>query len=250
MAFYSYRALFRPSPDLPRWLMGGAVAALVVGCLEASSCALELLSGSAKGFTLSTGLSLSAILPEILVLIAFVKLAKDAEPDARWWPSTVKSERGRKARALKYSSLGWFLSLWLSLVLAMFLDTSQPKGDGSLIILMIVPTILLRVGFALWFAICLIRLRDVLGAMVSLLGWMELLCLVFWLALRAAIFIRIAGFEGPPGLSANQVQVLLDKHLAPLNGIDTLRSLFGVLLIAILTCEFFLALRRRLVKPA
>jgi hypothetical protein len=38
--------------------------------------------------------------------------------------------------------------------------------------------------------------------------------------------------------------------LATLDFLDTLRALIGALLIAILTCECFLAVRRRLLKPA
>jgi hypothetical protein len=212
-----------PSPDLVRFLGWGAIAALLAGGLSASGLVVELLRGRRPPFTFADGLGLAAIVPQILVLCTYLKLAGAAG-----------------SQGLRRSSLCMFITFWAHRLLGLVKTPTTDEGA----LLVVIPTLLVTlagIGFSVWFAGSLIRLRGELGVMAAVVGWAEILRTLGYVVLL--VLMIQAGLGAPEDLPVNDPR--LDELMAPLDKAAALRALIGWSVTAVLTVCFFLAVRDR-----
>jgi hypothetical protein len=199
---------------LARWLLFGAVASLLECGLEVAALLAEPAGEPVGGFTAATALNLISLLPETVVLGALLHLAGAAD-----------------SAGLRRSSLGRFVSIALLAVLSPFL--SKNLGDAALV-LVVLPMLgglLAALVFRVWFGAALVRLRDRLGGMAAVLGWLELLAAASWLVFR--------------------VLLIASDDPSALDRVDTLRSLVAIVVCDLLLALLFLGLRDRLAeRPA
>ena len=99
-----------------RWLLFGIFAALVDGGLQGAGAALELRFWRHDGLTPETLVGLLAILPQIVLLIAFLNLAKDLG-----------------GRRLWKSAFGFYCCGWLGLLLNLTTYDALPRWLTMLI---------------------------------------------------------------------------------------------------------------------
>jgi hypothetical protein len=232
---------FCPSPALARWLLWGAVAAVLVGCLNAGSAVVDLLRGPSKGFALFDVLLLAAIVPEVLVLAAFVGLANESQKQA------ARLDVENKSRALRYSATAKFLTLWL-LAISSTAVNAMSATDASLALLSccVLLLVLPLAGFSLWFGISLIRLSDRLGLSATVLGWMEILRLMVWVVMIILIVVHALALADRPDLNAEQKEAWKEQEMMPLRRANSIRMLVSTTIIALVTTQLFLSLRRRM----
>jgi hypothetical protein len=69
-----------PPAALSRWLVWGAAAAPVAGILSASAALIEAARGDEPGFTVTTALALLSLLPQIVVVVALVRMTEAIDP--------------------------------------------------------------------------------------------------------------------------------------------------------------------------
>jgi hypothetical protein len=103
---------------------------------------------------------------------------------------------------------------------------------------------LLAVGFLLWFGAAKVRARRRLGGIAALLGWTEILGILFsilWVVAGYSIAIAVVMNAGDPEPS-DKLMAALDDKIA--RGVAAL-SLLGDLTWTSLTAWFFLSIRRR-----
>jgi hypothetical protein len=232
---------FCPSQALARRLLWGAVGALLVGCLNAGSAVVELLRGPAKGFALFDVLLLAAIVPEIPVLAAFVGLANESQRQA----PTLDAEN--KSRALKYSAVAKFLTVWLLVVFSTAVN-AMSAADSSLAILgccVLLITLPLS-AFSFWFGISLIRLSDRFGLSSPVLGLMEILRLLAWMVMIIILISSALALPDRPDLNAEQKEAWKEEELAPLRRANDIRMLVSTIILALATTQLFLSLQRRI----
>jgi hypothetical protein len=234
---------FCPSPAFARWLLWGAVAALLVGCLNAGSALVDLLRGPSKGFALFDALLLAAIVPEIVVLAAFLRLANESQKQA------ARLDAENRSRSLKYSAAAKFLTAWL-LAISSPAVNAMSAADPNLAVLSCCVLLLLLplAGFSLWFGISLIRMSDRLGLSATVLGWMEILRLVAWVVMIILIVVHALALPDRPDLNAEQKEAWKEQEMAPLRRANSVRMLVSTMIIALVTTQLFLSLRRRIMS--
>ena len=102
-----------PSANLRWWLLIGFWAVAVDVCLSAASVSIDLArTKEPQGFTITDGLDWAVILPHIVVLLAFLALAREALSISLW-----------------RSSIGVFGSMWLLAVWSV-MPSSEAEGFG------------------------------------------------------------------------------------------------------------------------
>jgi hypothetical protein len=108
-----------PSDKLRRSLGAGAVAALVAAALGVVSGLLALGEGIRDEFTWSLGLSLAAILPQLVLADSFWNLGEET-----------------RSRSLKVGSMGTFLCLWALTAYGLALEEFVP-GWASILLFIV-----------------------------------------------------------------------------------------------------------------
>jgi hypothetical protein len=105
---------------------------------------------------------------------------------------------------------------------------SKDLGDAALVLvgLLALVAVLAALGFRIWFGVALVRLRDRLGGMAAVLGWLELLAAASWLVFR--------------------VLFLVVDEPSDFDRADMLRSLVATLSCDLLLALLFLGIRDRL----
>ena len=99
-----------PVPRTAKWLLIGILALMVDACLSTTGSVLELKFWDHDGFNAGTLLRLVGILPQILVLNAYLTLARDAH-----------------ARGLWKSTAGVYACFWVGQLLAISFVEDPPK---------------------------------------------------------------------------------------------------------------------------
>jgi predicted lipid-binding transport protein (Tim44 family) len=198
---------------LPRWLLFGAVACLLAAGLDVASLLAWPTGGPGDGFSAGTVLNLASIVPEVVVLCALLQLAKAAG-----------------SAGLRRSSLCLFVTIFLLEVLQLFVIKSLGEAALVVVALLTLAGFLAVLGFRIWFGVALIRVRDRLGGVAAVLGWLQLLSAGCWLAFRILLVV-----SDEPGA--------FDRA-------DMFRGLVGIVLTNLLLFLLFLGLRDRLVAGA
>jgi hypothetical protein len=196
---------------LARWLLCGAVACLLAGGLNVASLLAWPTGGPGGGFSAGTILNLVSILPEVVLLCALLQLA-----------GAVGSA------GLRRSSLCLFVTIFLLEVLRLFVFKSLGEAGVVVVGLLMLIGALAVFGFRIWFGVALIRVRDRLGGVAAVLGWLQLLSAASWLAFRVLL-------------------VASDEPRA-LDRVDIFRSLVSIVLNNLLLFLWFLGLRDRLAE--
>jgi hypothetical protein len=197
----SYRKAIARNPIAlgRRSLLIGAIAALVAGVLAVIRSSLEWPPESVDDYAPSGILLLVAVIPEILVLFGFLKVASEVDPH-------------RPRNPLRMSTLGVFWAFWgLGALTAVVYLAPQPEPRTYFLVLVAIGVgIALLLGYAFQFigagVVLLVFLasRFVLGSMFfnRFLSWGEALALGCWLLLLGAIF----GFPAWLGMTLMRVR--------------------------------------------
>jgi hypothetical protein len=194
---------------LARGLLFGAVACLLAGGLDAASLLAGPPGAPGGGFSAETVLNLASILPEVVVLGALLRLAAAVD-----------------SAGLRRSSRCLFVTVWLLEVLRLFMGKGLSEAGLVVVGLLILVGALAALGFRVWFGVALLRARDRLGGVATVLGWLQLLGAASWLAFRVLLVA-----SGEPSA--------FDRA-------DTFRSLVNIVLNHLLLFLLFLGLRDRL----
>jgi hypothetical protein len=197
-----------------RLLSWGALASLAAGGLSAASVWREWSGGgTGHGFTASAVLNLFAVLPEIVVLFALLRLAR----------AVVSSQLYR-------SSLCLYITFWLVALLSLFINKGLSEGLMIVLVIPMIVAVLAMLIFKIWFAVALIRVRDRLSGLAGVLGAVVLLNAGVWLVFR---ILSVIGDES-----------------SAFDRADSLRSLVGVVLSALLLFMLFLSVRDQLIEES
>jgi hypothetical protein len=190
----------------------GALASLAAGGFSAASVLQEWRGGgTGNGFTAAGVLDLFAILPEIGVLFALTKLA-----------TALGSTQ------LYRSSLCLYFTFWFGDVLRLFINKNLSEVWSIVLMIPMVATILAVIAFKIWFAVAIIRVRNRVGILAGVMGAVILLNLSVSLVFRILLVIA--------------------DELGPVDWADSVRSLVGVVLNALLLFLMFLSARDRLIE--
>lgn len=269
-----------PTTDLRGLLLSAAVAALAAGVLSGAGSALDATRGEASGFTLATALILLAVAPQVVVLIALVRLA-----DAAGGPASY---------SLRRSSICVFGSLWLLTALAALTDLFPEPSRLTLFLiilavgvglaaflgyalkagglsLLVVPFLLAKypggwivtgkkldtavafavaavillvvslVGYPIWFAVSLVRSRSRLGPMAGVLGWVVLLNVAAGLGLVGWFVVSLATAPGLGQMDEQAMDALFAPHLQKFAILGTVEAVAA----SVASAVFFLSVRRR-----
>lgn len=101
--------------------------------------------------------------------------------------------------------------------------------------------LLLWAAFLLWFGIAKLRLRGRLGALAGLLGWLEILIVVFVMTSLTWLLVSLFSMLGQPGVDEKAVESFVERA----EQIGLLVSMGVALLWGSLTAFLFAAVRSR-----
>jgi hypothetical protein len=212
----------RGSSAVAFWCVCAALAALVQGGLDAASSALDWRRNGQPGFS---GLDLAALVPAVVLLLAFRALA-----------------RSTGNQSLLRSSLCYLGSGCLLDVIRVIPTDALSETVEVIVALAGVILALARLGFGIWFGVVLLRLRGLGG----LLGGIILLRTALWLLFKVLI-----AFELVQTLSAHTdddlVQFLVNG--STIDTLDQIRALLGIVAMDLVVFLFFLSERDRLTAP-
>jgi hypothetical protein len=262
---------------LSRYLVRGALAALVAGGLSAAGSAIELMRESTTGFTLSTAIMLVAILPQIIVLLTFLRLAPlvDGMPSGSFCRSSVSvflshwliiatsavAELMGDAvllTALSIVILGLSLAALYGyatkreglsmLAVAFFLikylggwAITGRRFDTSMALGIVVGLLfaITLIVYPVWFAFNLRRARARLGPMAAVLGYLLFINSGAMVFLVAWVMVTLAGAKGHALLDDAALNDLFSRHVH----VFTTIGIVGELAIAIATAGLFRTVR-------
>jgi hypothetical protein len=211
------------SSGLTRLLEFGALAALVRGGLRVASAVAE--QGRQAQADLSPGAALDAlsILPGILVLLVWLRLAN-----------------GLRNNGLYRASLCLFLNEWLMQLLRLVNPTHASETVETVAAVVGIGLMVLEVGFSIWFAVAVLRLRRELGGFAVAVGILEIASLVLWLG-GMGLFVAALASSDPSNAEFEQA---MESSL--FSQFDLVRAIACRAVYALVLFAGFPALRDRL----
>jgi hypothetical protein len=204
-------------------LFAAALAALVHSGLVAASIVLEWRRGQPDGFTAGVALDLAAFLPALVVLLAMLRLAQ-----------TIDST------SLYRSSLWLFVCNGVRELLLLIPTRGLGDGPSLFLTLVVGVSVLAGIGLSIWYGLVLVRLREQLGGLAVLVGWIELARTAAWVIFKVFLVVGLA--QGVAGARAEPDMDQVFDKVGALDRLDQIRALVGRVLTDLLLFCFFLAL--------
>jgi hypothetical protein len=208
---------------LTRLLEFGALAALLRGGLRIAAVVAE--QGRQVQADLSPGavLDVLSILPGILVLLVWLRLANVL-----------------RSNGLYRASLYLFVNGWLVELLHLVNPTHVSDTVEIVAAVVKIGLLVLDIVFSIWFAIAVLRLRDVLGGFALAVGILEVAGVVLWLGIKALLVASLAsGDQSNAGFEQTMESSLISQ-------VDFVRAIAWRGVYALVLFAGFPALRDRL----
>jgi hypothetical protein len=241
-----------PSSSLQRQLGVGAAAALLAGGLYAAGSILGFSDGPHDGFTAGKGLCFAAILPQFLVMLTFLALAREARSMelrrscistfvSSWVLETLSIGESTPfipflipIAILGLATFTWpQLSrlFWMPVIITFLLFRARFFGNMQVshwfLLSLTVFCSSCYAGFGIYFGKSLLQLRRRLGSWAAALGWTEIACALF----GGGCLLWIMGI---PLLAVLQVRNLPDTDMQALRTVDLCLALSETMFTALL----------------